>query len=44
MIEAAEQWHYGRELAIKKEEILFIQFVIEKVSATQLYSQVFKNC
>ncbi|MHB9147887.1 MAG: hypothetical protein ACYC2U_05750 [Candidatus Amoebophilus sp.] len=30
VIGAAEQWHYGRELAINKEVILFIQFVIKK--------------
>ncbi|MGI4776218.1 MAG: aminoglycoside adenylyltransferase domain-containing protein [Janthinobacterium lividum] len=43
LIEAAEQWQQHKKIAPEEEVILFIKFVIEEVSKTQLYCQNFKN-
>jgi hypothetical protein len=39
LIQTAEDWHYGSELNRREETIEFIQFVIHKVKATELYAQ-----
>jgi hypothetical protein len=41
LIEAAEQWQYGKEINLQKEVISLIQFVIKKVTETPLYNQNF---
>ncbi len=40
LIEVAEQWQYGKEMTLQKEVILFIKFVMKKVSETQLMDKV----
>lgn len=40
LIEAAEKWEYGKEINFQKEVILFIKFVIKKISETQLFKLI----
>ena len=40
MIRTAEQWQYGVELDLHERAIAFLEFVIDEVSKTPLYSEM----
>ena len=37
LVAAAEQWHYGVELNVRDQALVFLEFVVEEVSKTAVY-------